>query len=390
MTNQTIDNSADEQFGNVILWQYDKAVNLCSFINELKTFFNSTTKNIWDEMLSEINVDDATDFGLSILGTLIGCPRPDGISTELYRRILKARFTLMMSNYSVYDINKYLKSVFSFFVEYNSKRTYSIGDICEHENKFYECTTAILSPGEDWDEEHWSEIEEYSDENTYEENDICIHNGILFICISDIEEPELWNEEHWKYIELIPSVNDGGDITYYPDRKYMVGDICVNDGTLYVCTTQIGAPGEEWNPSHWNEIEEYSASGTYEAGDVCIYNGGFYRCTTPIETPEEWTSGHWAEIRFVKGYSPMTLAWGIDDSEMSDEAKSLVEDYPELVFNYPAGVFDGSILEHVIFGFDGQQQVETTDPKIGGLDDSNFIYASEETKYIPENERIVS
>lgn len=220
MTNQTIDNSADEQFGNVILWQYDKAVNLCSFINELKTFFNSTTKNIWDEMLSEINVDDATDFGLSILGTLIGCPRPDGISTELYRKILKARFTLMMSNFSVYDINLYLRTIFG--------------------------------------------------------------EGAI-------------------------SVNDNG---------------ALNSGTT--------------------------------------------------------------------GYAPMTLGWNVDDSEMSDEAKSLVEDYPELVFNYPAGVFDGTSMTHHVFAFDGQEAVEGTDPLTGGLDDSNFMYGDEETQYIPVNERITS
>lgn len=303
MTNQTIDNSADEQFGNVILWQYDKAVNLCSFINELKTFFNSTTKNIWDEMLSEINVDDATNFGLSILGTLIGCPRPDGISTELYRKILKARFTLMMSNFSVYDINLYLKTIFG--------------------------------------------------------------EGAIF-------------------------AYDNGDLTYYPNRKYAIGDICEHEGSFYKCTTEIPS-GEEWNSSHWSEIESYSSSSTYSVGDICLYYGGFYRCISTISTGEQWNENHWSQIKVIDGYAPMTLGWNVDDSDMSDEAKSLVENYPELVFNYPAGVFDGTLMTHHVFAFDGQEAVEPTDPPTGGLDDSNFMYDDdEETQYIPENERITS
>lgn len=220
MTNQIINNSADEQFGRVILWQYDKAVNLCAFIAELKEFFNATTKNIWDGIETEVNVDEADDFGLSLLGTLIGCPRPNGISDDMYRRLLKAKFMLMMSNFSAYDINLYMKTIF-------------------------------------------------------------------------------------------------GD-----------GAISVND------------------------------------------NGALNSSAT--------------------GYSPMTLGWNIDDSEMSDDAKYLLDNYPELVFEYPAAVFDGSKLDGKVFAFDGQQAVEQTDPETGVFDNSTFMYSGDETQYIPENERITT
>ena len=116
MTNQTIYNGADTEFGKVILWQYDKAENLIMLIKSFLGIFDNATKLLWDKYAEEVDVDTATDYGLAILGTLIGCYRPDynnsPISTELYRRFIKARFQLSRSNYSVDAINEYLKTIF--------------------------------------------------------------------------------------------------------------------------------------------------------------------------------------------------------------------------------------------------------------------------------------
>jgi hypothetical protein len=116
MTNQAIYNGADAEFGKVILWQYDKAENLIMLIKNFLGIFDNATKLLWDKNSEEVNVDTATDYGLAILGTLIGCSRPNynnsPISTELYRRFIKARFQLSRSNYSVDAINEYLRTVF--------------------------------------------------------------------------------------------------------------------------------------------------------------------------------------------------------------------------------------------------------------------------------------
>ena len=37
----------------------------------------------------------------------------------------------------------------------------------------------------------------------------------------------------------------------------------------------------------------YSSSSTYSVGDMCVYDEKIYVCTYDIATPEEWTSSHW-------------------------------------------------------------------------------------------------
>lgn len=219
MTNQVIDNSASEAFGRVITWQYDKAENLVDLVASFKSFFDNSTKLLWDKIASEINVDDATDFGLSILGSLIGCNRPDGISTELFRKFIKAKFRLAMSNYSIAALNEYLATVF---------------------------------------------------------------DGAV-------------------------SVSDKGSML-------------------------------------------------------------------PSET----------------GYNPMTINWVIDEDAISEEAAALIESDPDFCFSFPAGVRDGTTVEHVIFGFTGQEKDADTDPTTGGLDDSNFLADFDDTQFIPEEERVIS
>lgn len=117
MTNQVIDNSSDAEFGKIILWQYDNAENLIETIKSFLGIYNVTTRDLWNKYQEEIDVDRATDYGLSILGTLIGFNRTtlkDGssISIELYRRMIKARFQLSLTGYTIKDINKYLDTVF--------------------------------------------------------------------------------------------------------------------------------------------------------------------------------------------------------------------------------------------------------------------------------------
>ena len=112
MTNQTIDNSADGEFGKVILWQYDKAENLVAFVKSFLGVHNTLTRDLWDRLQKELNVDTASDFGLAILGRLIGVPRlkcDNGnlISTERYRQLIKAFATLSGTNHSYKDLDEF-------------------------------------------------------------------------------------------------------------------------------------------------------------------------------------------------------------------------------------------------------------------------------------------
>lgn len=40
----------------------------------------------------------------------------------------------------------------------------------------------------------------------------------------------------------------------------------------------------------------YDATRTYAVKEHCIYGGNVYRCKIPINTPEQWTPGHWEQI----------------------------------------------------------------------------------------------
>ena len=43
-------------------------------------------------------------------------------------------------------------------------------------------------------------------------------------------------------------------LTYIPTQAYNNSDIVFHDGHLYRCNTTIPAPGEVWDPSHWDQI----------------------------------------------------------------------------------------------------------------------------------------
>lgn len=117
MTNQTIDNSADGEFGKVILWQYDKAENLVAFVKSFLGVHNTLTKDLWDRLQKELDVDTASDFGLAILGRLIGVPRlkcdnGNMMSTERYRQLIKAFATLSGTDHSYKDLDEFCSTAF--------------------------------------------------------------------------------------------------------------------------------------------------------------------------------------------------------------------------------------------------------------------------------------
>lgn len=139
MTNQTIDNSADGEFGKVILWQYDKAENIVAFVKSFLGVHDTLTKDLWDRLQKELNVDTASDFGLALLGMMIGMPRMKQygknavFSTERYRSIIKAYAKLTGTNYSIKDMNDFLKSVF-LYAEDGGDPNYAFVYDCTNEN----------------------------------------------------------------------------------------------------------------------------------------------------------------------------------------------------------------------------------------------------------------
>lgn len=69
----------------------------------------------------------------------------------------------------------------------------------------------------------------------------------------------------------------------------------------------------------------YNSSSTYSVGDLCVYNDRLYVCTTDITTAEAWTSSHWQVAiggdSFASGYN--NIASGTMSAAIGRSNKSI-------------------------------------------------------------------
>lgn len=117
-----MDNSIEADLKKVITWQYDNATNLVALIMSMEEFFSESTQKFWDDWPADVaNIDTANDFGLSVWGMLVGVKRfilEDGqgggtpISSELYRKIIKAKVKLLDGNASMKDYCDFVYAIF--------------------------------------------------------------------------------------------------------------------------------------------------------------------------------------------------------------------------------------------------------------------------------------
>lgn len=157
MQKYLIDNSILQDLSRCITWQYDNAKNLIGIILSytdangntsgglIKGFFDESTNGFWTNWrLNVIDIDSADDFGLSIWGKLLSCPRvaisadseleveEQSIPREMYRKLLKAKFRLLGSNATIDDYREYVDTIFSGTVEISNpgdmSLTFSEGD----------------------------------------------------------------------------------------------------------------------------------------------------------------------------------------------------------------------------------------------------------------------
>ena len=105
----------------VYLWQYEQGENVKKLIENKQKFLKKNVEDFWNDwILNVFNIDTATEFGLEIWGTILGVGRPsyeeDGetiiFSDEQYRRVLKGRILLMLSDGTIKSINEYLNYLF--------------------------------------------------------------------------------------------------------------------------------------------------------------------------------------------------------------------------------------------------------------------------------------
>ena len=145
----------------------------------------------------------------------------------------------------------------------------------------------------------------------------------------------VWSGE--KIQEEITNIYEQITNLYDNTATYNVGDTVIYNNTYYENITQITVP-EDFDPNKWNEInleerlaekvdntefaDKYSETSIYQEGDIVIYNNEFYINTTPISAPgEAWDPTHWQPVTLadlVMGNTQVQSDW--NESDANDPA----------------------------------------------------------------------
>lgn len=118
MTYHEIDNGIGSSLHSVILWQYENAENMKSFIESMCEAAYLAVDDFWDKWaVFKTNVDKAATmddgFGLSVLGATCGIPRPNNISNSMYAKLIKCRMKLSMTTAATTaDYKTYMDELF--------------------------------------------------------------------------------------------------------------------------------------------------------------------------------------------------------------------------------------------------------------------------------------
>ena len=115
-----------------IIWQYDNAPNLQSLITKKNDWYNANVDQFWQDIITNfLNINTANDWGLGLWGNILQVSRTINVngqlttlSTEMFRRLILGKLSLIKSNGSVPEINAYLNFIFQ-----DKKTSTSLGAI---------------------------------------------------------------------------------------------------------------------------------------------------------------------------------------------------------------------------------------------------------------------
>lgn len=99
----------------------------------------------------------------------------------------------------------------------------------------------------------------YDNTATYNVGDTVIYNNNYYENITQIVVPEDFDPAKWEQIDFETRLGEKIDNNEFADdyseiETYQEGDVVVYDNKFYINTTPISAPGEAWNPDHWQPV----------------------------------------------------------------------------------------------------------------------------------------
>lgn len=111
-----------------VIWQYENAENLKGLISQKEDWYNENLKQFWEKIVTDfLNINTANDWGLNLWGQVLQISRTinvngvlTNISTELYRRLVLGKLSLIKMNGTVPEINRYLNFIFKDYKSENS------------------------------------------------------------------------------------------------------------------------------------------------------------------------------------------------------------------------------------------------------------------------------
>lgn len=88
-----------------------------------------------------------------------------------------------------------------------------------------------------------------------------------------------------------------GDPTYHNNSKYYSTQAASSATAASGSATAAASSATAAAASASAIAATYDSTKTYAVGEYCLYNGGMYVCTTAITVAEAWTAAHWSAVK---------------------------------------------------------------------------------------------
>ena len=116
--------------------------------------------------------------------------------------------------------------------------------------------------------------------------------------------------------EQEPVTEGASNSSGYPDVSYIV----LNGDKYSIDDLQATTDLQKLQASIANQ---YNPLSTYNIGEYCLYDGTLYICTSQIETPEDWDESHWesilvTDVTGVSDYNELQNKPSINDVPLQD------------------------------------------------------------------------
>ena len=350
MKNFVLDNSL-KNLGKVVLWQYDKAYRLLALLKHMQVLFHVSVERFWQYWIEHIlSIEACGEFGCTLWSQLLGVARPsivDGsgnkrfISAQVFRRVLKGHFFLLKATPSIENISTYLEIVFGI-------------------------------PGRDSISKWVENVSEYGWYTNVKELNSDIRPVQQYHVYKDYDKGSIF--------QFAPTPND--ELKNWE----VLEDISSQENTSWdAITSKVSETEKE---ADYSTKSEMIVLKLYDPNGFCRKMAGASSDSLSIGLSYVFGT---TTISATISRSRKSGVVVVDDGDMAisyakseyfdlmlPDQKYLYEQYKDTLLPYPIGIKSNEPVEEVIFGFEGQQDIELYEPNRDYEKGHIFGYVNEE------------